>query len=185
MIRTNCPNQDARLKPPISWIPVADAMLGAACALCKPQRTALPHPVERDVSGAQQLAPGKFGRLASVDNGGQDVRREPGDAQQLPEVPLAIMGHAGVRHAAFDHHLRRPRMRHEAQQRRIGLAARLVSSRQRQPDIAAAPHKPRRDCPHLVAKSGQSASFDNAAVPSLSLRCPLSGDASDWPNDRN
>ena len=51
----------------------------------------LPGPVQRDLSDPKQLAPRKRWRMQAVEDGSEQVGRQPADPQQLPSVPFAVV----------------------------------------------------------------------------------------------
>ena len=54
----------------------------------EPEHFPLTRPTKRNSIGAGELATGQINGLGSIHDGGNDIRCEPRDTNQLPQVPL-------------------------------------------------------------------------------------------------
>ena len=57
----------------------------------EPEHFSLTRPIERDRIGAGEFATGQIDGLCSIHDGSDDIGREPGDTNQLTQVPAAVI----------------------------------------------------------------------------------------------
>lgn len=64
----------------------------------KAEKFALLVPIQGKVGRSKQPPPSECWWLTTFDNRGDDIRRKPAHAKQLPKVTLAVVGHDWIGH---------------------------------------------------------------------------------------